>query len=103
MVARCGVTAPAHGPRSSSDDAEAGRTRELTKLVGSIVEDVKIELPGWDLMLAFSNGLALRVFCDHVPGDPSFSDNWELCRQEDRIVIGVGSICEIEPRAAPSS
>src|SRR5262245_31199240 len=65
-------------PFTSSDDSEEGMTRELARLVGASVESVAVVAPAWDLTVAFSNGLCLRVFCDHLPGEPSFNGNWEL-------------------------
>lgn len=88
------------GPISSSDDTNEHISEALTQLVGSAATDVKIDMPGWDLQIGFSSGSTLRVFCDHVPGDPSFDGNWELWEKDRVISIGVGSICEVEPRTA---
>jgi hypothetical protein len=85
-------------PVTSSDDADEGIFRTLPRLTGAVVADVLVEMPGWDLVIRFSNDLTLRVFCDHVPGDPSFDGNWELWQPDRVIAVGVGSVCEVEPR-----
>ena len=89
----------AAGPITSSDDTTANVVRSLKQLVGHNVVDVQVDLPGWDLHLEFTGGLRLHVFCDHVPGDPSWDGNWELFLSDKMIAIGVGSKCEIEPRS----
>ena len=38
-----------------------------------------------DAVIQFEEGRVLRIFCDHVPGDPSSSDNWQL-EFRDRII-----------------
>lgn len=88
----------AERPVSSSDDTSENIERALNTLVGRTVLDVRIDRPGWDLHLTFSDGYVLRVFCDHVPGDPSFDGNWELFLQTEIISVGVGSKWTVEPR-----
>lgn len=90
-------------PLSSSDDTKEHINDALNRVVGTVVTDVRIEMPGWDLHVGFSNGLTLRVFCDHLPGDPTFSDNWELCLRDKYIVVGLGSVFGIEARPTPAS
>lgn len=85
-------------PITSSDDSDGPLREGLSRLVNATVADVRIEMPGWDLRLAFANDLTLRVFCDHVAGDPSFDGNWELWQQQRVISIGASSVCEVEPR-----
>lgn len=86
------------GPISSSDDSDQGITDGLHRLVGEMVEKVQVEMPGWDLVLRFSGDLTLRIFCDHVPGDPSFDGNWQVSLQDKTISLGPGTTCDIEPR-----
>jgi hypothetical protein len=52
---------------------------------------MKIDLPGWDFHLGFSNGMMLKVFCDHVPGDPSLHGNWSLTTTDWALYVEVGS------------
>jgi len=85
-------------PVTSSDDGVDRVVEELNSLVGRDVVNVVVDLPGWDLHLDFTGGMRLHVFCDHVPGDPSFNGNWLLSLKNKRICIGVGSKCKIEPR-----
>jgi hypothetical protein len=87
-------------PLSSSDDTSEHVAEAMQALVGREALDARVDLPGWDLHLTFSGGLALHVFPDHVPGDPSFSGNWELFLRDKIIAIGVGSTCTIEDRAS---
>lgn len=85
-------------PLTSSDDSQESLVRELQQLVGASVESVTLTKPAWDLALGFSNGLQLRVFCDHVPGDPSFDGNWDLSRQDVGVYVGPGTRLRIEVR-----
>ena len=85
-------------PLTSWDDTVENVERVLEGLVGRTIEHVRVDLPGWDLHLDFTGGLRLHVFCDHVPGDPSFDGNWTLYLTNKLISIGVGSKCEVEPR-----
>lgn len=85
-------------PITSSDDSDARIREGLARLVGAVVREAHLDMPGWDLQLSFSNDVTLRVFCDHVLGEPSFDGNWELWQRERIISIGAGSACEVEPR-----
>ena len=53
------------------------------------------------LALTFRNRLKLTVFCDHVPGEPSFDGNWELWLRKVALFIGPGNRWEIEERPNP--
>jgi hypothetical protein len=83
---------------TSWDDTNDSVERELTKLVGARVRSIDLVGPCWDINLMFSNSLCLRVFCDHVPGEPSFDGNWDLTTQEVLIAIGPGTNYTIEDR-----
>ncbi|MCI0642471.1 MAG: hypothetical protein L0Y72_02350 [Gemmataceae bacterium] len=87
-----------NGPVASSDNLSNKMLKVLRSLAGARVKNVNIEKPGWDIRLEFSNRLTLRVFCDHLPGDPTFDGNWDLFTQDRVISIGVGSKCEVESR-----
>jgi hypothetical protein len=86
-------------PLTSWDDAEAAVRAGLGNLIGAMVEAVEVVAPGFDLTLRFSGNWTLRVFPDHVPGDPSFDGNWELWLQQTAVFCGPGARCEIEPRS----
>ncbi len=85
-------------PVTSSDDTGEAIVRELNGLLNAHVESILLTPPAWDLTVRFSNGLDLRVFCDHVPGDPSFDGNWELWRRDVSVVAGPGERLDIESR-----
>ena len=86
------------GPLSSSDDAQSGIQSALSRLVGAKVVDVAIARPGWDLRLVFAPFHSMQIFCDHVPGDPSFDGNWELHAASQAYYFGPGAKLEIESR-----
>ncbi|MBV9123746.1 MAG: hypothetical protein JO112_10350, partial [Planctomycetes bacterium] len=65
-------------PVTSWDDTEESVAAGLEQLVGSRIDTIEVVPPAWDMTLKFSNSLWLRVFCDHVPGEPSFDGNWDL-------------------------
>ncbi|MBY0526657.1 MAG: hypothetical protein K2R98_24890 [Gemmataceae bacterium] len=90
-----------NGPLTSSDDVPDAIVRELSKLIGSTTESVSVTPPAWDLDIRFSNGLTLRVFCDHVPGEPSLDGNWDLWRQGLAAFVGPGARYRIEVQAEP--
>lgn len=85
-------------PESSSDDTDEGIQTALQSLIGSRVVDVAIERPAWDLRLLFSPFHRLQLFCDHVPGDPSFDGNWELHTPDEAYYFGPGAVMELETR-----
>lgn len=86
------------GPITSSDDTETHIVQSLELLVGQRTVAARVELPGWDLHLEFSSGHLLHVFCDHMPGEPSWDGNWSRVLHDHAIEIGVGSECTIESR-----
>src|SRR5262249_9046674 len=90
------------GPLTSWDDAPDRIRAQLARLQGIRVRAASAVAPTWDLSVSFWNGLKLRVFCDHVPDDPSFDGNWELWRTQDALVVGPGARVEIVPRSTNS-
>ncbi|MGO8745236.1 MAG: hypothetical protein ACLQNE_04530 [Thermoguttaceae bacterium] len=88
----------ANAPVSSSDDTLEHVVDALKTLTDRDILHVAVDLPAWDLHLVFSGGLKLHVFCDHMPGDPSFRDNWEMALRDKHIVIGLGARIEVQPR-----
>ena len=85
-------------PKSSSDDTDDGIQTALECLIGSKIVDVVVERPAWDLRLLFSPFHRLQLFCDHVPGDPSFDGNWELHTPDQAFYFGPGAAMESEKR-----
>lgn len=86
-------------PLTSWDDAEAGVANGLGKLVGRVVESAEAAPPAWDLTVRFSGDLTLHLFCDHVPGDPSFDGNYDLRRDDVIVAVGPGPRLCIEQRS----
>jgi hypothetical protein len=87
-------------PLTSWDDTQESMQAGLTKLTGARISAVVSIPPAWDLNIEFSNALCLRIFCDHVPGDPSFDGNWDLTRGDKAIAVGPGAKFRIDERAA---
>jgi len=85
-------------PLTSWDDRHESIEAEVSKLVGTRIESLEVVPPAWDMNIMFSNSLCLRVFCDHVPGEPSFDGNWDLRAQETIIAIGPGTKIRIVDR-----
>lgn len=81
-------------PITSSDDAEETAGAAIGELSGTTLQSAKVSGPAGDLELHFSNGQCLRVFCDHVPGDPSFDGNWELRIERSHVMVGPGASCK---------
>jgi hypothetical protein len=90
-----------NGPLTSSDDTDANIVTQMEKLIGTTIQSVAPIPPAWDLIIGFANGLTLRVFCDHVPGDPSWDGNWDLCRQGTALEVGPGTRVVFEDRSQP--
>lgn len=86
------------GPLTSWDDVDENASRLLDTLAGQKITNVKVEPPSWDLTIAFDRGYKLKVFCDHVIGDPRFDGNWDLSMPDKAIYIGASSRCKIEYR-----
>jgi hypothetical protein len=89
-----------HGPLTSWDDTEQSIKERLSNLPGNRIEHVDLVPGTWDINIRFLNGLFLRVFCDHVPGDPSFDGNWDLRTQNVAIAFGPGANYRIESRSS---
>ncbi len=86
------------GPVTSWDDAEGSVEAGLGKLMGSRIGSIEVIPPAWDMNITFSNLLCLRVFCDHVPGEPSYDGNWDVRTQNLSIAVGPGTQYRTEPR-----
>lgn len=77
-------------PIASSDEDPDVIAAALQVLVGKTVCSMHVAPPAWDLSIGFSGGLNLEVFCDHIPGDPSFSGNWDLAIDDIILCAGPG-------------
>ena len=86
-------------PVTSSDDNEKLVAAGLSQLVGATIESIDVVAPAWDLNVEFSNALVLHVFCDHVPGDPSFDGNWDLFIRDVTVAVGPGARVRIDDRS----
>jgi len=80
---------PVEAVTSSDEDYEAMATG-LKVLVGQKILKIEVSPPAWDLCITFSNDLQLRVFCDHVPGNPSFDGNWQARVRDTIVAVGPG-------------
>jgi len=86
------------GSITSSDDAQESIWEGLKRLEGSVLEKVEIARPCWDVVLSFSTGEVLKVFCEYVPGNPSWDNNWDVVLPEIAYSFGPGAECESEKR-----
>jgi hypothetical protein len=61
-------------------------------LGGKVRRDIEaiVKAPAWDLSLRFGNGCVLSVFCDHLRGDASIEQNWELWQGTRALLVGPG-------------
>jgi hypothetical protein len=81
---------------TSSDDRADTAEEEVQKLSGRRLISALAAPPAGDLTLTFSGDRCLKVFCDHVPGQPSYHGNWQLKVPESRVLVGPGSYCTYE-------
>lgn len=89
------------GPLTSSDDTDDAINRNLGRLRDTDVRSVSVTSSSWDLRISFKNRLRLLVFCDHVPGEPSFDGNWELWLRHLALYVGPGNRWQVEERHPP--
>jgi hypothetical protein len=91
------------GPATSWDDTKEAVEAGLERLIGSRIDAVEVIPPAWDMNIKFTNSLCLRVFCDHVPGEPSFDGNWDVRTQNMSIAVGPGTKyrTELRPSVEP--
>ena len=85
------------GPITSWDDEAARCQTGIRGLVGRVIRDAVIG-GGWNLQLAFSGGLILSVFPDHVGPSASFDGNWEIWQSKQAFFIGTDLTCEVADR-----
>ena len=83
------LDAPA-APVASSDQEADRSANALQQLVGASVEKVQCRNRALDLRICFSGDLRLEVFSDHLPGDASIEQNWELWHGDNALLAGPG-------------
>lgn len=83
-------------PILSSDDDDEKIEKILGVLVGKEVITVDVFPPVWDLRILFSDDYRLNVFCDHLPGNPSFNGNWDLKIKNKILFAGPGKEWGVE-------
>ena len=86
---------------ASSAQEEAGLPH-LDALVGATVAAIVCAAPAWDLVLDFSNGLRLQIFCDNVDPNSPASQNWELWAGDLYVSAGPGTLWEEEQPSSQS-
>ena len=80
-------------PLTSSDDIDQVLRSKLKRhLVGKRVSGIEIVRPAYDLRITLAGGLALTIFCDHVPGDPSFDGNWQMRVRNETVAVQPGGV-----------
>ena len=78
------------GPVSSGDQEPENIVRALDVLRGKTLLEATVQPRAWDLCLRFSGDVRLLVFCDHLPGDASIEQNWELWHGQEALLVGPG-------------
>jgi len=81
---------------ASSDDAEKPVVLGLRRLAGKTLVDVKVEQPAWDLILGFSGGLRLHVFCDVTNNSAIYLKNWHARVGDTHVYAGPGINLNVE-------
>jgi hypothetical protein len=74
---------------TSSDEDTEVLADKLQVLVGRTMTEATVSGRACDLDVVFGD-LALHVFCDHVPGNPSFDGNWQLHYGQRIVAPGPG-------------
>ena len=77
-------------PIASSDLSSDAVRDALQVLIGQKVVSVEATPPAWDLSVTFDSGATLRIFCDHIPPDPTIDSNWELRVRGGELAVGSG-------------
>lgn len=84
------------GPLSSSDQESGNIVPGLDNLHGKTLIEATVQPPAWDLCLRFSDDIRLLAFCDHLPGDASIEQNWELWHGNEALLIGPGYAWKVQ-------
>ena len=75
---------------ASSDQEPDNIAAALEVLRGNVLVEAVAQPPAWDLCLRFRDGCLLSVFCDHLRGDASIEQNWELWHGSRALLVGPG-------------
>ena len=62
----------------------------LKLLVGKALTEITVAPPAWDLVLNFTEGLKLAIFCDHAGQKPKFNGNWQARVKGVKVYAGPG-------------
>ena len=77
-----------------SDDKDREICNGLKQLVGKSLVKFSVESPACDILLQFSDGLFLRVFCNRTRGNCAV--NWTGRVRNKRISVGPGARVRVE-------
>lgn len=100
LVAWCSWRLEADGRATTgSGDSSAAAARALKVLLGQSIVAAKIPVPSWELSVAFTSGLSLSLFPDHVGAEPIFPDNWELWGPQEVIVVAANGQVNMTQRS----
>jgi hypothetical protein len=80
----------AEKPITSSDEDVEKIEQGLNILFEKVLLKIEVIPPAWDLVILFSEGYQLRIFCDHLPGGSSYDGNWDLKVGEKILFAGPG-------------
>jgi hypothetical protein len=80
---------PMEALASSDELPDVGIPKLERELTGCTISQAMVAGGACDLRLVFDE-VTLNVFCDHVPGDPSFDGNWQLSRLGQLLAAGPG-------------
>ena len=80
----------------SSDDDNEEIVKALQRLVGDKIAGIEIAPPAWDVVVNFTSGKRLCVFCDHTQVSPSYQGNWNATVGAKRIDVGPGTKITIQ-------
>lgn len=85
-------------PLASSDQHCDVFGKVLDELIGKTVIAAQAWPPAWDMRVRFDGDIELCVFCEYIPGDPSFDGNWDLAVRELIVSVGPGYKWELSDR-----
>lgn len=69
----------------------------LRQIVGSVISSVQLSIPAFDVLVGFSNGLTLKVFCDRINLTDA-DDNYSLFTPSMCYTVGTRSALRREQR-----
>jgi hypothetical protein len=80
-----------------SDDFSGGMMSAVASLIGTCVENVRLDLPGLDFRLHLTGGMTFSVFADEVEGADA-RDNYYISTEDTIYVVAPNSVLRAEPR-----